>query len=133
MIRAALIHILLGVGLGVLMYVSYRVPGLSGLLAWRTAHVHLILLGGVIQMIMGVALWMFPRYKGHGGRPSEAQGWALFAMFNLGSVLRTVVTPYVEETVPFYVGLAGVLLQVAGLVFFFVLIIGRVRGPQSDF
>ncbi len=52
-----------------------------------TAHVHVILFGFIISLIMGVALWMFPRprdQRGYSPRIAEATYWFL----TLGTAIR---------------------------------------------
>ena len=133
MIRTALIYMVIGTALGLAMHVAYRVPALQFMLAWRTTHVHLILVGAVMQMIMGVALWMFPRRKRQPGWPSERQGFFLYATFNSGTVLRSLFGPFVQGSALTYgLSLTGAVLQVIGLGYFAALAFGRVRGPQPD-
>jgi len=57
---------------------------------WIVIHVHLALVGGVIQMIMGVGLWMFPLTL-----PVEARlpyrpvlAWLTYGLLNCGLVGR---------------------------------------------
>ena len=59
---------------------------------WIVVHVHLALVGGVIQMIMGVGLWMFPLTV-----PLEARlqfrpvlAWTTYVLLNAGLLGRVV-------------------------------------------
>jgi len=75
MIKTSLIYLFVGILLGLLTFLSGRIPELAWVSSWRTVHVHLILVGSVIQIIMGVALWMFPRRKEpHLAGPQSARG-----------------------------------------------------------
>ncbi len=132
LIRAALACLGLGVVLGFLMYAEPLAPDVVLAPYIRTVHVHLILVGGVIQMIMGVALWMFPRYADAPHYTSERSGMALFLIFNAGTILRSVgdaLRPLDE--VYRQAGMLGAALQVLGILFFIYLVNGRVRAPSG--
>jgi cbb3-type cytochrome oxidase subunit 1 len=57
-LRASLAWLVVGVTLGVCMAVH------PPLVAYRTAHIHLLLLGFVTGMIFGVGYHVFPRFSG---------------------------------------------------------------------
>lgn len=57
-LRAALVWLVAGVTLGVAMAAS------PALIIYRTAHIHLLLLGFVTGMIFGVGYHVFPRFAG---------------------------------------------------------------------
>ena len=57
-LKAGLAWLVLGVTLGVCMAVH------PPLLAWRTAHIHMLLVGFVTGMIFGVGYHVFPRFAG---------------------------------------------------------------------
>lgn len=57
-LKAGLVWLVLGVTLGVCMAVH------PPLLAWRTAHIHMLLVGFVTGMIFGVGYHVFPRFAG---------------------------------------------------------------------
>jgi cbb3-type cytochrome oxidase subunit 1 len=64
-LKAALAWLVTGVTLGLSMAVH------PPLVAWRTAHIHLLLLGFVTGMIFGVGYHVFPRFA---GRPLRHPG-----------------------------------------------------------
>ena len=132
MIRAALLSIVAGAILGVLMILGYRFPAFRWLVGWRSVHVHLMLLGGVIQMIMGVALWMFPRRPEQPHWPTSAQGWTLFGLLNGGMALRICASVLgIGNDAGYAMLLAGSAGQATAIVYFLVLVIPRVRGPRE--
>ena len=57
-LKAGLVWLVLGVTLGLCM--ALHPP----LLAWRTAHIHMLLVGFVTGMIFGVGYHVFPRFAG---------------------------------------------------------------------
>ena len=60
-LKTAIAFLLFGVGLGVYMLARRELAGVWPTPWWTSAHTHAILVGFVMMMILGVALWMFPR------------------------------------------------------------------------
>lgn len=132
MIFTALVYLAVGLVIGLLMFLGYRYPAWAWIYRWRIVHVHLILVGGIIQMIMGVALWMFPRKREPPGWTSEGEGLTLYALFNSGTVSRSLAEPFwADATWCYFAALAGIGLQILALGYFLVLIWQRVRAPRS--
>jgi hypothetical protein len=89
-VRAAMLYIAAAMALGVL-YEFDQVTGRLGLpRIVLVMHTHLALVGGVIQMIMGVALWMFPLTQPIERRLAYREGlaWLTFILFNAGLLGR---------------------------------------------
>jgi hypothetical protein len=132
MIRSSVFWILAGTMLGVAMTLAYRLDAFAWAPPWRTAHVHMLLVGGVMQMIMGVALWMFPRPPRVRQWPTGRQGWSLYALLNGGTLLRSAIGPYITSSLTgFLTGTLGAFAQAAGIVLFIALVIPRIRGIES--
>ncbi len=132
MLRAALLYLLVGVSLGLFLYLAPAFPAFRWAFRWHTTHVHLLLMGTVIQVIMAVALWMFPRRKTPPYWTPEGQGMTLFWLFNLGVVLRSLAEPWALDHPGFYaVSLAGVVLEILALLYFVYLVHQRIRAPRG--
>lgn len=130
LIIASIIHICIGIFLGLIMYLVPLFEWHLPMTAIRSVHVHLILFGGVIQLIMGVALWMFPRKKKPPHYTSKTKGMILFILMNTGIVMRSLFELAGRQNHSYYLlALTGVLLQVLAMLLFFVLIITRIRKP----
>ena len=92
-VRTALLYLLASAVLGVLVQLDQWL----GWFGWSryaiTVHAHLALMGGVVQMIMGVALWMFPLTVPIERRLQFKEGlaWTTYALFNGGLIGRFVV------------------------------------------
>jgi hypothetical protein len=92
-VRTALLYLLASMVLGVLVQLDQW----RGWFGWSryaiTVHAHLALMGGVIQMIMGVALWMFPLTVPIDKRLQFKEGlaWTTYALFNGGLIARFFV------------------------------------------
>ena len=100
-----------------------------------SAHTHAILVGFVMMMILGVALWLFPRpEKGdarYDPRAAEAAYW-LVTLGTAGRVLGELLRPAVTAT---WLRWAVVLLgfaQIAGIAVFFFTMWTRIRPVGSQ-
>ena len=60
-LKTAIGFLIFGVGLGLYMLARRELAGIWSTPWWISAHTHAILVGFVMMMILGVALWMFPR------------------------------------------------------------------------
>lgn len=123
--RASLVWLALGVTLGVAMaaHPAWRV--------FRTAHLHLNLVGFVTMMIFGVAYYVIPRFFGqplHSRRLAYGQWW-LSNVGLAGMVAGFMMQPY---AIPGWSALlvGGGVLQAAGA-YVFVFNIWRTIGAAS--
>jgi hypothetical protein len=131
MIKTSLVYLFLGILIGLLTFLSSRIPELAWISSWRTVHVHLILVGSIIQIIMGVALWMFPRRKEPPGWTTEREGMPLYVGFNAGTVVRSLFEPFAHSgPVVYLLTLSGMIVQGLSLLYFLFLIFQRVRAPS---
>jgi hypothetical protein len=89
-VRASLCHLVGGFTLGALLLTN---KGLSiGSWVWtlRQAHIEMLLVGWIIQLVMGVAIWIFPRVSLRASPPrggSASTAWLALALLNLGVLL----------------------------------------------
>jgi len=97
------------------------------------SQLHLLVVGWITQLAIGVAYWMFPRFlKTHNPRPrgSDTLAWAVYLCLNAGLVLRLAAEPFHLMTgqswLAALVALSGV-LQAAAAVGFGLLIWARIR------
>lgn len=84
MVRAALLHLGAGFTFGALMLFNKGTPvnGMIWQLLWP--HVELVLLGWTLQLGMGVAFWIMPRFSGPRRYGRVWLGWAAFGLLNAG-------------------------------------------------
>lgn len=90
-VRMALAHLLIGFTLGALLLANKGAPFAPAIWHWRPAHIEFLLVGWVVQLALGVAFWILPRFQQHRGNLSMA--WSAFALLNLGVWLVALVTP----------------------------------------
>lgn len=100
-----------------------------------SAHTHIILSGSVMMMIMGVALWFFPRPEKDD--PLYKPGLILISYYLMtistsvrfiSQVISSVIAP--NEILKFFLFISA-LGQIAGLIIFFVSMWGRIRSVGS--
>ncbi|HLF03171.1 MAG TPA: hypothetical protein VI547_14405 [Anaerolineales bacterium] len=92
-IKTALAYFVVGLLVGVLVMARSVValPALVGALG--PAYFHLLMVGWVMQLIIGVAFWMFPKFTTEQPRGSETLGWATYILLNAGLILRVIGEP----------------------------------------
>jgi len=92
-LKSALACLALALALGVALAVpaSVRVP--PAVLTLAPVYFHVLMVGWVTQLIVGVSLWMFPRLPTTARPAPAALGWVVFAGLNLGLLLRVVAEP----------------------------------------
>jgi riboflavin transporter FmnP len=96
------------------------------------AHVHLLLVGFLVMMIVGTALWLFPRSgRGQPIGPYPNLVAFAYALLTAGTLARAVTEFFdVQLASPVwgYARLAAATAQVAGILIGIVALWGRVRG-----
>lgn len=89
-IKTSLVFLLLGVLAGLhllvhrhLLFIPYR-PGVVN------AHVHVLLVGFLLMMVMGVALWMFPRPGKEDSHYKPGAANVCYWLLTVGTALRFI-------------------------------------------
>lgn len=126
-IRASLVNLALGFTLGALLLCNKAVGLTPELTRLLPAHIEFLLVGWVIQLVMGVATWILPRF----GVPRSASGsmtaaWIAFAALNAG-VWLSAAGPLVAGGVGGWLPLLGRLAEAAAAVAFATNVWARVR------
>lgn len=102
--------------LGLLLMILHAFQGVFGgiplFATLRPVYWHLITVGGIVQMIFGVAFWMFPKYTKENPRRSDSVGWAVYWLLNVGLFLRLISEPMVNMS---FAEFWGILLAVSAL------------------
>ncbi|MDX9850668.1 MAG: hypothetical protein RBT01_09195 [Anaerolineaceae bacterium] len=57
-------------------------------------YFHLLMVGWVTQFILGVALWMLPKYSMEKPRGNETLSWAAYILLNVGLLMRAFSEPF---------------------------------------
>lgn len=126
-VRCALVYLVFGMGIGSWTLIE-EAQGITPAPAWPDLHAHLLLVGFLLLLVMGVAFSMFPRVGGQ--RPGRGGDWIAFGLLNGGLLLRVLAEPVVDDGggMPWrsVLGLAAVLPTV-GIAVFALTILARVR------
>ncbi len=129
-IRAAMLHLLAGMVLGMLYHTNTVWHYWDTLRAFNPVYVHLIVIGWLTQLIFAVAYWMFPIISKQNMRGNPFLAWAAFILLNVGLLARALFEPWraLSPDELNALGLAlGAVLQAIGAVLLVVVLWPRVR------
>ena len=87
-VRASLCHLVAGFVIGALLLAEKGIR--LGLDAWalRPVHIEMLLVGWMIQLVMGVAIWIFPRFVlRRAPQRSAVTAWLALGLLNGGVLL----------------------------------------------
>lgn len=99
------------------------------------AHTHILLMGGVLMMILGVAVWFFPRAKKDDKRYKPELVLLGYWVFTLGTLIRfiaEIVAGLNSQNWPLQVGFWSSVLQVAASMLLVYTVWGRIRAVGSQ-
>jgi cytochrome bd-type quinol oxidase subunit 2 len=81
--------------LGIETALAARPAGIERLAApLHLLALHLFTVGWLLQLIAGVAYWMFPRHPTRPPRGPERPGWVAYGLLNTGLALRALAEPW---------------------------------------
>jgi heme/copper-type cytochrome/quinol oxidase subunit 1 len=133
-IKTSIIFLALGIVSGLYMSFAQNVFGAGFGYELRSAHTHVILVGAVMMMIMGVALWFFPRAEKNDKKYKPQLILITYWLITTSTALRFVA----QVTASFiFLDWLKILitifstLQVAAILLFFYSMWGRIRPVGS--
>ncbi|MCA9900925.1 MAG: hypothetical protein H6654_08095 [Ardenticatenaceae bacterium] len=94
LIRTAFIYLILGFTFGGLLLTHKGLALHSALWGWLPAHIEFLLMGWIVQLTMGVAFWILPRYWQKPRRPKETYAQVAYLLLNLGIWLVVTGTTF---------------------------------------
>jgi hypothetical protein len=86
-VRTALVYLAIGFALGAVLLID---SGLQlGIPASRLlpAHIEFLLSGWMVQLALGVAFWILPRFRVGPERGREEMAWVSYVLLNIGVVM----------------------------------------------
>jgi cbb3-type cytochrome oxidase subunit 1 len=131
-IKTSFAFLLAGLGLGGYVTVAQFAVGHYPSRLLVTAHVHLLLVGFMLMIVMGVATWMFPRPPRDDTRYRPELATAVYWLMTLSTALRAAAEILLGATGAPALGplvALGGLGQIAGTALFVLNMWGRVRMP----
>lgn len=134
-LKTGIAFLAIGLALGAWMIVRRELLGMYPSPWQVSAHTHAILVGFVMMMILGVALWLFPRPERDDTRYSPrvvSVAWWLLASGTLGRVAGELARGLSDSAyLRWGIVLCG-LAQVAGIGSFFATMWWRIRPAGSQ-
>ena len=135
-LKTAIGFLLAGLILGVWMIMERDLAGRFPSTYVVSAHTHAILVGFVMMMILGVALWLFPRPAKddvrYAPRVAEASYW-LIALGTAVRIIGELLQPRVDALWVRIATVTAATMQAVGIALFFYTMWSRIRpaGSQS--
>ena len=90
-IKTSLVYFVLALLAGLLIAAQGWLP--FSLPALFPAYIHLLAGGWLTFLIIGVAVWMFPKFSREHPRGSNRLSWAAYGLLNAGLAARLVAEP----------------------------------------
>jgi cbb3-type cytochrome oxidase subunit 1 len=134
-LRTAIVFLVAGLVLGLAISAAEHLELGPLRPPWIVAHTHLLLVGFVMMMILGVALWMFPKPAAQDSRYRPERMELVYWLVLAGVVIRTgseVLLGFADETALHAGAFAGSALEVLGIVLFFWNLLPRIRSPREE-
>ena len=135
-VKAAFVYFLVAFLLGALIMLDRWLVFSRWLRVVYMSQLHLLMVGWITQLAIGVAYWIFPRFlKEQDPRPrgSDTLAWLVLISLNAGLLLRFVLEPfYLMGAKPWLaalMALSGVLQALAAVGFGWI-IWGRIRAME---
>ena len=95
-----------------------------------SAHAHIILIGFVMMMIMGVAIWFFPRPEKEDKKYNPNLILVVYGMMTISTALRfitEIINAYLNDPISGKIVFTSAGGQVLAFILFFYSIWGRIR------
>lgn len=90
MIKASLIYLFIGFSIGALILISKVYPAYSAAWSLLAIHIEVSIFGWIVQLTMGTAYWILPRYLVNKSRGSPKLALVMVVMLNGGILINVV-------------------------------------------
>lgn len=132
-VGASLFYLLVGFTIGAVMLASKGYALYPRIFVYLPLHIEYLMFGWFLNLIFGVAYWMFPRFTPSRSTMDRPRGfvraaWGSLVLLNLGLAIYTAAQ-FVGPTNP--VRFAGRLVELAAVVSFMINLWPRVK-PMSQ-
>ena len=132
-VKSAILFLVLGLVLGGYMTYRINISGSGVTQSMIAAHTHLILVGFVMMLIMGIALWLFPRPREkvfYSPLIAEITFYLMFAAIAVRST-GEILNGFIFSRWIAWAIVAGSFGEIAGIVLFFINIWNRIKPVGS--
>lgn len=113
-VRASLLYLLAGVTFGALLLANKGIAYYPPIWNLFPIHIEFLLVGWLVQLALGVAFWILPRFSRGAPRGDERWIRGAFLFLNLG-ILLTVL-----QSKSSYALMSGRLLEVGGILIYLI-------------
>jgi heme/copper-type cytochrome/quinol oxidase subunit 1 len=134
-LKTGILFLATGLMLGGWMIVNREIYNASPSPYLVSAHTHAILVGFIMMMILGVALWLFPRPERTDSRYQPRLASAAYWLLTVGTAVRIVTEILRDHSTSSLLRWMVVLSsfsQIAGIGFFFYTMWSRIRPAGSQ-
>lgn len=135
-IKTSIIFLVIGVLTGLYMSFAKYFSSFSYSQELISAHTHIILVGSVMMMIMGVALWFFPRAEKNDKKYNPDLILVTYWMMTISTAVRFImqlIAAYYYLTFIKVLIVISSLFQILAMILFFYSMWGRIRAVGSQF
>ena len=135
-IKTSLAFLVIGILTGLHMSFAKYISQTSYTQELISAHTHVILVGSVMMMIMGVALWFFPRPEKEDKKYNPDLILVTYWMMTISTGLRFVMQVVASYDYIPWINMAIVVFstfQVLAMILFFYSMWGRIRAVGSQY
>lgn len=135
-IKTSIIFLIIGILTGIYMSFEKHLLSAGVLPELVSAHTHIILVGSVMMMIMGVALWFFPRAEKGDKKYSPSlilfTYWTMTVSTSLRFIFQIISTFIYLDLLEIGITIFSV-FQVTAIILFFYTMWGRIRAVGSQY
>lgn len=128
MVRSSLLQLGIGFTAGMLLLFNKGLPFDPTIWRLLPVHIELVLLGWTMQLAMGVAFWVLPRFSTVLRYGNERLGWLAYLLLN-GGLIIFVAGAWTNGT---WLLLVGRSLELSAVVCFAVMIWPRVKALSQS-
>jgi heme/copper-type cytochrome/quinol oxidase subunit 1 len=133
-LKTGIVFLALGLGLGGWMIVDRELFNAYPSPYFVSAHTHAILVGFIMMMILGVALWLFPRPEKSDARYQPRMAEAAYWLLTVGTAMRVITEisrDHSSSPLLRWLVVLSSFAQIAGIGLFFYTMWSRIRPAGS--
>ncbi len=123
MVRTALLELGIGFTFGALILFNKGIPFDPLIWRLRPAHVDIVLFGWTMQLAMGIAFWILPRFTKAPRYGREGLGWVAYLLLNSGLAVVVLNSWLSIDWLPF----VGRALELSAVATFALMLWKRVK------
>ncbi len=133
-IKTSIVFLIIGILTGLYISIKEYIFNTGYSPELITAHTHIILVGSVMMMIMGVALWFFPRPEKSDKKYNPNLILLTYWIMTISTALRFIFQVLLSSTFLEWISIAVSIFsffQIVAILLFFYSIWGRIRSVGS--